>query len=473
MTSTKCGVKCRKPSKKDYMQAVGSENRRFAHAHVSMKIDENNDTASVSLDPNVSLFDRVLAKENLNAAYLKVKENDGAGGIDGMGVDGLFDYLHDNQTQLLKALREGKFKPNPVRRVEIPKDEAGKFRTLGIPTVVDRVIQQAIAQVLTPIYEYTFSDYSYGFRPGRDCHLALWQVQEYANEGYVYAVDIDLEKYFDTVCHSKLMQLMSDFVKDGRLLSLIHKYLNAGALEDGLFLRTDEGVPQGGPLSPLLGNIDLDPLDKELERRGHKFVRYADDVLILCKSERAANRVMESITEFIEGKLFLKVNREKSQVVHLSQVKYLGYGFYFKEGECRLKVHKKSLAKLKLKLREGVLRRDATSNTVRALRWRQKVMGWINYFKLADMGSHMRELDGWSRRHIRAIYWRQWKRVRTRYKVLKKFGVTGDRLHKLANMRCGPWRAALALNSVLTNQVLINLGFISMSDYYLKVRQGN
>ena len=475
MNSTKCEVKCRKPSnrfdKKGFLDEIGSVNRAYARVYVSRTIDENNDTVSIELNTNQSLLERVLERKNLSAAYFRVHDNKGAAGVDGLEVDQLLDYLQENKESLLGSIREGKYKPAPVRRVEIPKDEPGKFRVLGIPTVVDRVIQQGIAQVLTPIYEYAFSEYSYGFRPDRDCHMALMQVQDFADEGYVYAADIDISKYFDTVTHSKLIQIISETIKDGELISLIHKYLRAGAIQYGMFYDTEEGVPQGGPLSPLLGNIYLNELDQELTRRGHKFVRYADDVLILCKSERAAERTMESVTRFIEEKLFLTVNREKSKVVHLKDVKYLGYGFYFKDEECRLRVHEKSIAKFKNKMLYSVLARGRWSNEMRLRKWNQKVRGWVRYFRLADAKSLMKNLDGWARRHLRALTWRQWKRVRTRYKNLRHLGVTGDRLHKLANMRVGPWRAALVLGTVLTNQVINHWGYCSMSDYYAELCQ--
>lgn len=445
---------------------VGDANWKFAEAHIDRKIDENNNTISVTLDSDLNLLERILAKQNLNAAYLKVMENRGAGGVDGMEVDGLFHYLRENQVELLKSIREGKYKPNPVRRVEIPKDEPGKVRMLGIPTLTDRVFQQAIAQVLTPIFENAFSEYSYGFRPDRDCHLALKRLKGYADEGYVYVVDMDLSKYFDTVNHSKLMQVLSETIKDKKLLSLINKYLNAGAWSRGMFERTDEGVPQGGPLSPLLGNIMLNELDHELERRGHKFVRYADDIMILCKSRRAARRTLKRITAFIEGKLFLKVNHEKTCVAHCREVKFLGYGFYFKDGECRFKVHTKSVEKFKKKIRDLLKRQGSMCNELRIVKWNQKIRGWVNYFVLADMKSLLTEIDGWSRRRIRMIYWRQWKRVRTRYRVFRSLGLDEARVHKLANMRSGPWASALALNSVLTKKWFADLGFISLSDYY-------
>lgn len=273
------------------------------------------------------LLEFILSPKNLNEAYLRVLRNKGAGGIDKMQVESLRDYLVEHKDELITSILKGKYRPQAVRRVEIPK-ENGKKRPLGIPTVVDRVIQQAISQVLTPIYERQFSEYSYGFRPHRDAHQAIQQCKKYIDEGYVYAVDMDLEKFFDTVNHSKLIQVISETIKDGRVVSLINKYLNAKVLCSDGFKTSEQGVPQGGPLSPLLGNIMLNELDKELDKRGHKYVRYADDMLILCKSLRSTERVMGSVISFIEDKLFLKVNREKSNADKASNVKFLGYSFY-------------------------------------------------------------------------------------------------------------------------------------------------
>jgi group II intron reverse transcriptase/maturase len=258
------------------------------------------------------LLEEILSRNNMNAAFKKVKSNKGAGGVDRMQVDELLPYLKQHGAELVQQLREGKYKPNPVRRVEIPKEEKGKFRKLGIPTVVDRVIQQALTQVLTPLYEPQFHENSYGFRPGRGAHDALKQCQRNVDDGYVYVVDMDLEKFFDTVCQSKLIEVLSRTIKDGRVISLIHKYLRAGVVEKGMFERTEIGVPQGGPASPLLSNVMLNELDWEIERRGHRFVRYADDCMIFCKSRRSAERTLASIITFIEGKLFLKVNRDKT-----------------------------------------------------------------------------------------------------------------------------------------------------------------
>ena len=273
------------------------------------------------------MLEYILTPDNLNRAYRQVKANKGSGGIDKMDVEHLLPYLRSHKVEIVESLLDGKFRPNPVRRVEIPKD-GGKKRQLGIPTVVDRVIQQAIAQVLGLVYEPKFSDGSYGFRPGRSAHQALRRAQEIINDGYKYCIDLDLEKFFDTVNQSKLVQLLSDTIKDGRVVSLIHKYLRAGVMIGHKFEETEQGVPQGGPLSPLLSNIMLNELDRELERRGLPFVRYADDCIIFCKSPRAAERVCESISRFIEKKLFLKVNREKTHVGSVNGQKYLGYSFY-------------------------------------------------------------------------------------------------------------------------------------------------
>ena len=277
------------------------------------------DDAIIDLWTN-ELLELIIRRETLNRAYRQVKRNKGNAGIDRMQVDELLPYLRENGGELIQQLREGKYKPNPVRRVEIPKEEKGKVRKLGIPTVVDRLVQQAISQELTPLYEVQFSDNSFGFRPGRGAHDALKRCQKWADAGYVYVVNMDLAAYFDTVNHSKLIEVLSRTVKDGRVISLIHKYLNAGVMEDGGFQRTEEGVPQGGPLSPLLGNVMLNELDKELERRGHRFVRYADDCMIFCKSRKAAERTMRNIVPFITGKLFLKVNLDKTTVAHISRV---------------------------------------------------------------------------------------------------------------------------------------------------------
>ena len=388
-----------------------------------------------------------------------------------MSVDELLPYLREHRLELLRQIKDGKYKPSPVRRVEIPKEEKGKVRKLGIPTVVDRMIQQAIAQVLTPIYEPQFSESSFGFRPKRGAHDALKQCQRYANEGYLYVVDMDLEKFFDTVCQSKLIEVVSRSIKDGEVISLIHKYLNAGIVRQGIFERSEQGVPQGGPLSPLLSNIMLNELDKELEKRGHKFVRYADDCMILCKSRRGAERTKASITRYIEGKLFLKVNREKTSVAHISQVKYLGYGFYRYKGECRFKVHEKSIVKMRERLRAITNRSKAISNEERPRILGRYVKGWVNYFKLADMKGMLRGTDEWLRRRIRAVYWKQWKKVKTRYKMIRRYNLPDWKVYELANCRKGIWRAAIMLNQILTNKEIARQGYVTLTDYYRQVSE--
>lgn len=362
-------------------------------------------------------------------------------------------------------------KANPVCRVEIPKETKGDFRKLGVPTVVDRVIQQAITQVLSPLYEEQFSENSFGFRPKRGAHNALKQCQQNVDEGYIYVMDMDLEKFFDTVCQSKLIEILSRTIKDGRVISLIHKYLNAGVIRNGVIEKTEVGMPQGGPLSPLLSNIMLNELDKELERRGHRFVRYADDCMIFAKSRKSAERTLEKIMGFIEGKLFLKVNRKKTQVALISHVKYLGYSFYRYKGKCRLKVHPKSVAKMKVKLQLLTSKNNGCGNENRAIKLTQFIRGWVNYFAKADMKSLLRNTDEWLRRRIRAVYWKQWKKVRTRYRMLKKFGLLEWKVHEVANCRKGSWRSARMLNSVLTNKLIASFGYPSMADYYAKTSE--
>jgi RNA-directed DNA polymerase len=432
-------------------------------------ITENNFTTIDGKD--YDLLELVLAPTNLNKAYLQVKSNKGSGGVDGMGVEELLDYLLQHKAGLLTSIAIGKYSPNPVRRVEIPK-EGGKKRQLGIPTVVDRVIQQAIAQILSPIYEPLFSNSSYGFRPKRSAHDALKQCQEYISNGYKYTVDMDLEKYFDTVCHSKLIEVLSRTIKDGRVISLIHRYMNAGVIEKGKFVETKIGVPQGGPLSPLLSNIMLNELDKELERRGHKFVRYADDCMILCKSKRAAHRTLAHIIPFIEGELYLKVNKEKTVVAHVKDVKFLGYGFYIKKGKGQLRVHPKSIIKMKEKVKLLTCRSNGWGNERRKVALRQYITGWVNYFKLANMKSLLMDVDGWYRRRLRMIIWKQWKRIKTRFQNLMKLGISRFKSMMFSNTRKGYWRTAKSpiLQTSITNESLHVAGYTFFSTYYHSVR---
>ena len=469
MNVTESGFKNRQLHMEDYLQMVSAEQKEYAEVFDYSKITEKSGVITDYWTNN--LLGLILRKDNLNNAYKQVKKNKGKGGVDGMQVDELLPFLRENQHTLIQEIRDGKYKPNPVRRVEIPKETKGEFRKLGVPTVVDRVIQQAIAQELSPIYEEQFSENSFGFRPKRGAHDALRQCQKNANEGYVYVVDMDLEKFFDTVCQSKLIEVLSRTIKDGRVISLIHKYLNAGVIANGMFERTEVGMPQGGPLSPLLSNVMLNELDKELERRGHRFVRYADDCMIFCKSRKSAERTLKNIIPFIEQKLFLKVNRKKTEVAYISNVKYLGYTFYRCKGKCRFRVHPKSVAKMRNKIRELTDRNRGISNAEREKKYQEYVRGWVNYFKLADMRKLLIETDKWARRRIRAVYWKQWKRVRTRYRILRKLKLEHWRAMELANSRCGYWRMAEVLNTVITKKIIAKLGYTAMFDYYLIVSE--
>ena len=451
----------------DYLQMVSAEQKEYAEVFDYSKITEKSGVITDYWTDN--LLDLILRKENLNKAYKQVKSNKGSGGIDGMQVDELLPYLRENQETLIQKIRDGRYKPTPVRRVEIPKETKGEFRKLGVPTVVDRVIQQAVTQELTPIYEEQFSENSFGFRPKRGAHDALRQCQKNVNDGYVYVVDMDLEKFFDTVCQSKLIEVLSRTIKDGRVISLIHKYLNAGVIANGMFECTEIGMPQGGPLSPLLSNIMLNELDGEIENRGHRFVRYADDCIIFCKSRKSAERTLKNIIPYIERKLFLKINRKKTRVAHISKVKYLGYTFYRNKGKCRFRVHPKSVTKMKDKIRELTDRNNGMSNAKREKKYQQFVRGWVNYFKLADMKKLLRETDEWARRRIRAVYWKQWKKVKTKYRMLKALGLEHWKAKELACSRKGCWRMAQVLNQIFSNKIIAKLGYTSMLDYYLVV----
>ena len=447
-----------------------SETENKLGGQTYMGITENNFTPIEQVD--FGLLELILSPSNLNQAYKQVKSNKGSGGVDGLRVDELLDYLLEHGDELLQSIIRGKYKPNPVRRVEIPK-EGGKKRQLGIPTVVDRVIQQAIAQILSPIYEPLFSNHSYGFRPKRSAHDALKQCQDYISDGYKYTVDMDLEKYFDTVSHSKLIEVLSKTIKDGRVISLIHRYMNAGVIEKGKFVETKIGVPQGGPLSPLLSNIMLNELDKELERRGHKFVRYADDCMILCTSKRAAQRTLDHIIPFIEDKLYLKVNKEKTVVAHVKDVKFLGHGFYINKGQGLLRVHPKSITKMREKIKELTSRSNGWGNERRKEALKQYITGWVNYFKLANMKRLLLEIDGWYRRRLRMVVWKQWKRIKTRFQNLLKLGVSKFKAKMFSNTRKGYWHTAKSpiLQTSIDNESLQKAGYLFFSTYYRYVRE--
>lgn len=451
-----------------YCQRDSAEHEGYGRVLTGKRITENN---NANADSGVNgLMAEILESRNLNQAIKKVKKNKGSRGVDEMDVEHLPQYLRDNGDEVRMSIWEGKYRPKPVRRVEIPKDN-GKKRKLGIPTVVDRMVQQAIQQVLSPIYEPTFSETSYGFRPGRSAHDALKKCKEYANEGYTYVVDMDLEKFFDTVSQSKMVEILSRTIKDGRVISLIHKYLRAGAIVDNKFEDTIVGLQQGGPLSPLSSNIMLNELDKELEKRGIRFVRYADDVLLFAKTKRSAKRIMEHILPFIEVKLKLRVNREKTSVAYIGHIKFLGYGFYPTKGGIKLRVHGKSVAKMKDRIREITSRRQGIGYDVLKLRLKQFVTGWVNYYKLANMKSLLRDVDKWLRRRLRMFIWKRWKKVKTRYKRLKKLGYDHSNAIKYANTRKGYWKVAGSqiLSCSITDNRLRNQGYQFFSDYYKTV----
>jgi len=421
--------------------------------------------------PTEGMLERILSRNNMNNAYLKVKRNNGAGGVDKMEMDELLEHLKTHREEILTSLLKGSYKPYPVKRVEIPK-ENGKTRKLGIPTLTDRVIQQAILQMLSPVYEEKFSDLSYGFRPNRGCHDALQKCQEYADMGYWYVVDMDLEKFFDTVNQSMLMEILSRTIKDNRVLSLIQKFLNAGIMDKGMFMKSERGVPQGGPISPLLANIVLNELDQELEKWEYRFVRYCDDLMIFTKSKRAAQRQYERVIKFIEGKLKLKVNKDKTNISKLVQVKYLGYSFYRIKGKCRFRVHPESINRLKDKLREVTARSNGMSIEGRKLKLNQIIRGWVQYFKLADMKGIMETIDQWVRRRIRMITWKRWKKVKTKFGNLQKLGVAKGKAWEWANTRKSYWHTAGSwiLATTLTKARFEKQGYLSFLKYYLEAR---
>ncbi|WP_110926706.1 group II intron reverse transcriptase/maturase [Bacillus massiliglaciei] len=417
------------------------------------------------------LMDLILSRENLIEALKRVEKNKGSHGIDGMSVKSLRRHLYENWETLCDSLREGTYQPNPVRRVEIPKPNGG-VRLLGIPTVTDRFIQQAIAQVLTPLLDPTFSEHSYGFRPNRRGHDAVRKAREYISEGYRWVIDMDLEKFFDRVNHDKLMGILASRIQDRQVLKLIRKYLQAGIMMNGVVYDAEEGTPQGGPLSPLLSNILLDKLDKELERRGHKFVRYADDCNIYMKSKKAGERVMNSITCFIEQKLKLKVNREKSAVDRPWKRKFLGFSFTVNK-KPKVRIANESIKRLKAKIRELTSRSKQIPMEVRIEKLNQYLTGWCGYFALADTPSKCKEFDEWIRRRLRMLEWKQWKKPRTRVRKLKGLGVPDQKAYEWGNSRKKYWRIACSpiLHKTLNNLYWSHRGLKSLYNRYEFLRQ--
>lgn len=419
----------------------------------------------------MELLEQILDDKNLFKAYKQVYKNKGTSGIDGITVEELGYYMYKHKEEIKDQIRKLIYKPSPVKRVEIPK-ENGKMRKLGIPTVVDRLIQQAIVQVLTPIYEEQFSNNSYGFRPNRSCEMAVIKTLEYFNDGYDWIVDIDLQAFFDNVNQDKLIGIIRRTIKDGRVVSLIRKYLVSGVMVNGVCQPTKLGTPQGGNLSPLLSNIMLNELDKELEKRGLNFVRYADDCLIMVKSEKAANRVMKTITSYIENKLGLIVNVEKSKVARPNQIKYLGFGFYYtKTGIIKPKPHLKSVQKFEKKLKDITSRSNALSINEKITKLNQVIKGWINYFRISDMKNIMIKIGEHIRHRLRMCIWKYWKKSTTKFKALRKLGISENNAYMVANTRKGYYWVAstVVLHIALSNKRLKEKGLVFPLDHYLTV----
>jgi len=438
-----------------------------------LETESNNGVRSVAApepaekDGAYSLLEEILHRDNLNAAYLRVKRNGGAPGIDGMTVEEMLPYLQENKEELLASLRGGWYKPKPVRRVEIPKADGGK-RNLGVPTVIDRMIQQAIGQVLEPIFEPTFSNSSYGFRPGRNAHQAIKKAEEYYQQGYVKVVDIDLEKYFDTVNHDILINRIREEVEDERVIKLIRKFLKSGVMLSGILSSTREGTPQGGNLSPLLSNIYLTGFDRMLESRGHKFARYADDCNIYVKSQRAAERVMTSCTKYLEGKMKLKVNQEKSKAGSPLRRKFLGFSLYKIGKGMGIRPHGKVIEKFKNKIRQLTSRKQGKPIPVILNKLKKYTTGWLGYYSIAEMSSKMKSLSEWVRRRIRQIFWKQWKKPSARFENLKRLGIPKNKAREWAYTRLGYWRIAASpiLNRSLTNEYLASAGYDDIAKRY-------
>ena len=413
------------------------------------------------------LLEEVLERNNMLLALKRVISNKGSHGVDGMKIDELREHIKKHWDTIKAKILESKYNPSPVRRVEIPKVDGG-VRLLGIPTVQDRLIQQAIAQILSRIYEPLFSNNSFGFRPRRGAKDAVTKSKQYINEGNRWVIDMDLEKFFDKVNHDILMGKLEKKIKDKRLLSLIRKYLKSGILINGVSVTSAEGTPQGGPLSPLLANIMLDELDKELEKRGHKFCRYADDNNVYVKSKRAGIRVMESMIKLIENKLKLKVNKDKSAVDFVSKRKFLGFSFYFAKGGAEIRIHEKSIKRFKDKIKFYTNRNIGISMESRLKKLNQIMRGWINYYGIANAVAKLKELDKWIRRRLRACIWKQWKKISTRHRNLVKLGINKYKAWEYANTRKGYWRISKSpiLSKSLNNKYLESLGFVSLTQTY-------
>ena len=413
------------------------------------------------------MLEEILDIRNVQKAFKRVTANKGAGGIDGMQTDELRDYLNANWQALRKQILEGIYRPQAVRKVEIPK-AGGGTRMLGIPAVTDRLLQQAIAQWLGPKYEEEFSNYSYGFREGRSAHQAVLQAQAHLNEGYEWVIELDLEKFFDRVNHDKLMGLLAKKITDKRILKLLRSYLNSGIMDNGVVISRTEGTPQGSPLSPLMSNIVLNELDKELQARGHRFVRYADDCSIYVRSKKSAHRVLETIAEYIEDKLKLKVNRTKSKVSQPTESTLLGFSFYRIDKGWAIRIAPKSLEKIKKKIKGHTKRKDPTPAKVKIKKMEATIRGWVNYFLIAKGQSRMKELDKWTRTRLHIGIWKQWKNARTRISHLKRLGIKPQKAYEWGHSRKSYCRVAHSpiLSTALNNHYFTTLRYIGFANYY-------
>ena len=452
-------------NKESCLQRESAERKGYVRAHRSFnRIWKERDSA----EPDI--LGKILNKDNLNRAYKRVKANKGAPGVDGMTIEEAFQWLKEHNHELTERIRKGHYTPSPVRRVEIPKPDGG-VRKLGIPTVIDRIIQQAMSQQLIPIYEPKFSDGSFGYRPGRSAKDAVQRIEEYAEHGYTKAVVLDLSKYFDTLNHELLVNILRRDVKDERVIQMIKRYLRSGVMENGVVVKTEEGSPQGGNLSPLLANVYLNEFDQEFNKRGVPCIRYADDIVLLAKSERASERLLESSTKYLEGTLKLKVNREKSRTVSVFAIrnfKYLGFCFGKSGKGIYVCVHGKSWKKAKDKLRKLTSRSRCGSIVKTMERIKEYMRGWLNYYSMADMKNNVERLNGWLYRRIRMCIWKQWKLPKTRKRKLMGLGMPEWAACEGAYSRKAYWRMANAgvVKRALTKERLINWGFYDLATAY-------
>ena len=449
-------------------QRDSAERKGYVRAHRSFnRIWKERDSAQPEL------LEKILDKDNLNRAFKRVKANKGAPGIDGMTIEETAQYLRESQKELIGRIKKGRYTPSPVRRVEIPKPDGG-VRKLGIPTVTDRVIQQAIAQQLMPIYEPKFADGSYGYRPGRSAKDAILKVKEYAEQGYTYAVSLDLSKYFDTLNHTRLLNILREDVKDERVIQMIKRYLKSGVMENGVVMETEEGSPQGGNLSPLLANIYLNEFDWEYKRRGVPCIRYADDIVLLAKSKRASERLLESSTKYLEEGLKLTVNRDKSRTVSVFAIrnfKYLGFALGRNGSGIYVRVHPKSWKKFKTNLKSLSSRRRVQSIKPSLERIKVYARGWLNYYGIASMKNPIDDINGWLYHRIRMSIWKQWKRVRTKIRNLTRMGVPFNLAWQAGNSRRGYWFTSntVAVKMAMTKERLIRSGFYDLAVAYQSV----